>query len=305
MRRSLGSVYGGSVTRFLGPGLRGVAGRVIDTPTIAAAVNGHLTCMPMTVSRDGSTILVSNVTTHSIHEYGVADGCLRRVIGKNGRGALQFHQPGQVCFAPDDYVFVADAGNNRVQVLTPQLEFYSFLGIGTLTSPTWVCASAEVVVVAGTQAVARHVWYDLNYLPALAPPARDRDRDITVTVIRRRNGDVVHQFRSGCGTLVGLSLTQLGKGLNIVIADKRHVAVFGLDGTKSRELCGGMVSHATGMACAASGEVIVADANDRIVVFSATGELLHTFACKSHGIAVHGHTIFALDANSKQCVVVK
>ncbi len=32
MLRSLGSVFGGSVTRFLGGGLRGVVSRVIDTP---------------------------------------------------------------------------------------------------------------------------------------------------------------------------------------------------------------------------------------------------------------------------------
>jgi hypothetical protein len=38
MSRSLGSVYGGSVTRFLGGGLRGEESRVIMTNTRIAAI---------------------------------------------------------------------------------------------------------------------------------------------------------------------------------------------------------------------------------------------------------------------------
>jgi hypothetical protein len=54
LNRSLGSVYGGSVTRFLGGSLRGVVSRVIDTPGAQSFSNG------VAVSRDGCTLLVSD-----------------------------------------------------------------------------------------------------------------------------------------------------------------------------------------------------------------------------------------------------
>jgi hypothetical protein len=50
MLRSLGSVYGGSVTRFPGGSLRGVVSRVIDTPGVKSASNG------VAVSLDGCII---------------------------------------------------------------------------------------------------------------------------------------------------------------------------------------------------------------------------------------------------------
>jgi hypothetical protein len=44
-------------------------------------------------------------------------------------------------------VFIADRDNNRVQVLTPTLDFHSFVGEGQMGLPTGVCANADVVVV--------------------------------------------------------------------------------------------------------------------------------------------------------------
>ncbi len=54
MPRSLGSVYGGSVTRFLGGSYRGVVSRVIDSRGVKSDCNG------MAVSRDGCTLLVAD-----------------------------------------------------------------------------------------------------------------------------------------------------------------------------------------------------------------------------------------------------
>jgi DNA-binding beta-propeller fold protein YncE len=131
------------VTRFLSGSLRGVVSRVIDTPDVMSASNG------IAVSRDGHTLLVSDYLgdSHAIHEFDVMDGSRRRVVGDWGDGPLQFRGPRQVWIAPDDFVFVADWGNNRVQVLTPTLEFHSFVGVGKLRGPMGVCANADVVVV--------------------------------------------------------------------------------------------------------------------------------------------------------------
>ncbi len=53
MPRSLASVYGGSVTRFLVGGVGAFVSRVIETPGVRSVCNG------VAVSPDGSTLLVS------------------------------------------------------------------------------------------------------------------------------------------------------------------------------------------------------------------------------------------------------
>jgi hypothetical protein len=68
----------------------------------------------------------------SLHAFSVVDGSRRRVVGGCGDGPLQFKSPRQVCIAPDDFVFVSDFGNHRVQVLTPALDFHGFVGVGQL-----------------------------------------------------------------------------------------------------------------------------------------------------------------------------
>jgi DNA-binding beta-propeller fold protein YncE len=113
MPRSLGSVYGGSVTRFLGGSCRGVVSRVIGMRDVTSLSNG------VAVSRDGSTLLVSDFkgASDAIHVFRVADGSPLRVIGCWGTGPLQFESLHQVWVASDDFVFVADCHNKRVQVL--------------------------------------------------------------------------------------------------------------------------------------------------------------------------------------------
>ena len=84
--------------------------------------------------------------SHAIHEYSVADCSHRRLVGV---GPLQFFCPLQVWIASDDFVFVADMSNDRVQVPTPCLDFQGFrvVGVGQLDGPAGVCANADVVVV--------------------------------------------------------------------------------------------------------------------------------------------------------------
>jgi hypothetical protein len=80
MSRSLGSVHGGCVTRFLGGSLRGVVSRAIDTPGVKSWGG-------VAVSRDGCTLLVSDYGggSDAIHQYDVGDGSRRRVVGGRGR----------------------------------------------------------------------------------------------------------------------------------------------------------------------------------------------------------------------------
>jgi hypothetical protein len=69
-----------------------------------------------------------------------------------------------------------------------------------------------------------------------------------------------------------------------------------------------VLKHPTGVACSAFDELVVADyGNGRIVVFSASDEMVKTIGCGGiTGVAVHGGTIFAptwSDSKTK-CVVL-
>jgi DNA-binding beta-propeller fold protein YncE len=282
MPRSLGSVYGGSVTRFLGGGCRGIMSRVIDMSGVTSLDSG------VTVSRDGSTLLVTNSPAfgaHTIHEFRVDDGSLLRVIGDKGTGPLQFYGPRQVWVASDGFVFVAENCNTRVQVLTPRLDFHGFVGVDQLR-PVGVCANDTIIVVS-----------EAGY-----PNHR-------ISVFARCDGARLCRFGSegsGDGQLnwpCGLCFMTGHRHVAVADSSNNRVSVFSVEGEFVRHVGVGVLKHPTGVACSAFDELVVADTgNHRVAVFSASGDLVKTmrgglFA----GVALHGGTIFAHDAET--CVV--
>jgi hypothetical protein len=285
--RSLGSTYGGAVARFLGGGCRGVECRVIDTP------GGRSSIFGAGVSVDGSTLLVSEADAwggpHAIHVLTIADVPRRRVVGSKGDGPLQFIYPCQVYVAPDGFVFVADSGNHRVQVLTPTLDFHGFVGVGELSGPRGVCANADVVVVTEAGFNAPH----------------------RISVFSRCDGALVRRFAaygSGDGELHwprGLCFMSNDRHVAVADHDNSRASVFSVDGEFIRHVGGGHLKSPYGVACSAFDELVVADSgNSRVVVFSGSGELMKTVGRGDFiGVAVHGSTLFAQDRNSGRCVV--
>ncbi len=282
MPRSLGSVVGGSVTRFLGGSLRSVVSRVIDTPGVVSHGNG------VAVSRDGRPLLVvsdSADCSYAIHELDVVDGSWRSV-GRFGYGPLRFERPCDLCIAPDDFVFVADCVNERVQVMTPDLDFHSFVGVGQLRGPVGVCANADVVIVS----------------EGVAP---------RISMFNRHDGALVRRFGSrgsGDGQLSwprGLCFMSGDRHVAVADYDPGRVSVFSIDGQFIRHIGVGVLKHPEGVACSAFDELVVADTgNCRIVVFSDVGELLMSFGERYFtGVAVHGSTVFAQASNTQQCVL--
>jgi DNA-binding beta-propeller fold protein YncE len=279
MSRSLGSVYGGSVTRFLGGSLRGVVSRVIDTGCVASA--------GIAVSRDGCTLLLSSSAdgSHAIREIRVADGCQTRAIG-TADGPLQFYEPRQVCVAPDGFVYVADCWNHRVQVLTPTLDFHSFVGVDELGYPVGVCANADVVVVAEGEAV-------------------------RISVFSRRDSALLRRFGSE-GSDDGDLITAQGMCFmsgdrHVAVAEwgNSRVSVFSIDGEFIRHVGVGVLKRPRGIACSAFDELVVNDTGRGcVVVFSASGELLTTMGSGDfRSVAMHGSTVFAQGRFDGMCVV--
>jgi DNA-binding beta-propeller fold protein YncE len=286
MPRSLGSVYGGSVTRFLGGGCRRVASRVIATVDVRSLSNG------VAVSRDGSTLLVSDYSggCDAIHAFRIDDGSRLRVIGSRGDGPLQFNCPRQVWVASHDFVFVAEYGNNRVQVLTPRLDFHGFVGVGQLSGPVGVCADDDVIIVSET---------DVH----------------SISVFKRCDGALLRHFGSqgrGDGQLTwpqGLCFMSGHRHVAVADSDNDRVSVFSVEGEFVRHVGVGKLHLPSSVACSAFDELVVADwGNNRVAVFSASGEMLHTMGDGDFtGIAIHGGTIFAqtcdITAVSDECVV--
>jgi DNA-binding beta-propeller fold protein YncE len=246
MPRSLGSVFSGSVTRFLSRGvLRGVVSRVIATPRVMSSSNG------VAVSRDGNTLLVSDWQggSHAIHAFGVADGSRLRVIGSEGDGPLQFNGPSQVWIAADDFVFVADWGNHRVRVLTPTLDFHAFVGVGQLVGPRGVCANANIVVVSESGA---H----------------------RISVFSRATGARLHRFGcrgGGDGQLclpLGLCLVSGHRHVAVADSSNHRVSVFSFHGEFIRHVGVGVIKGHTGVACSAYDELVVPDYGNSDVILS-------------------------------------
>jgi DNA-binding beta-propeller fold protein YncE len=255
---------------------------VIATPGVKPLSNG------VAVSRDGSTLLLSSFTgsgSHAIHEFRVSDGLRLRVIGGAGDGPLQFTHPRQVWVASDGFVFVADFGNDRVQVLTPSLDFHAFVGVGLLDHPSGVCADDDVIVV-----------------------SEDAHR---ISVFDRGDGALLRRFGSfgsGDGQLMfPVGLCFLPGHRHVAVTDGRNcrVSVFSVDGDFIRHVGVGELNYPQGVACSAYDELVVADyGHSRVVVFGASGEVLKTMGDGGFsGVAMHDGTVFAQDFVGEKCVL--
>jgi DNA-binding beta-propeller fold protein YncE len=286
MPRSLGSVYGGSVTRFLGSALRSTSSRrVIATPRVKSRCSG------VAVSVDGCMLLVSDWYggSHAIHELSVVDGSQRRAVGGAGTGPLRFNRPCQVYIAPDGFVFVADYGNNRVQVLTSSLNFHCFIGEGDVRRPIGVCANADVVVVGSEHEHSTH----------------------RVAVFNRNDGTLLRRFGgagSGDGELMaprGLCFVTGDRHVAVADFNNYRVSVFDVAGDFIRHIGVGVLNGPLDVAATAVDELVVADFGSVCLrVFSSAGDLLASVGEGVFtGVAVHGRTVFASDGNTNSVSV--
>jgi hypothetical protein len=173
---------------------------------------------------------------------------------------------------------VADGRNNRVQVLTPSLDFHAFIGEGELDSPVGVCANADVVVVSETSS---H----------------------RLAVFNRRDGALLRRFRGrGDGRLHwprGLCFMSSRRHVAVTDSTNHRVSVFTVDGTLIRHVGVGVLRDPVGVACSAYDELVVADmGNHRVCVFSVDGDVVVTLGSGDvTAVAVHDSTVFAFEGS--------
>lgn len=258
MPRSLGSVYAAFVVLFTGSFFE-----LQRTQTLPRF------CKRVTITRDGCTLLAVDAANGMIYAYRVADGALLQTVGSSGSGLLQFCSPGQVYVASDDHVLVADAGNNRVQELTPRLEFHRFVGAGHVFQPRGVCADDTLIVVSENL---------LN----------------RISVFTRFHGALVRRFDCE-GSPAELCFTPDHDHIVVGTTAPSCVTVFTLDGTAVRRVgvdtlvCPGRVAYS------AFGELLVVDCAARLFVFGAHNDrpriIVYTGA---RDVALHAGAVYVL-----------
>jgi sugar lactone lactonase YvrE len=287
-------VYGGAVTLFLGGRVSDAQRRVIATPGVSS-VNGSVA-----VSGDGSTLLVADCLggSHAIHEFSVADGSRRRIIGERGDGPLQFDGVGQVWIASDDYVFVADCNNRRVQVLTPRLDFHGFVGVGHLEGPDGVCANADFVAVSENSAGRISVFSRgdgalLRRLEGPGFPCSDAlclvsDRHIAVAeftgarvCVYDVEGDFIGVVVDGVNHPCAVACFALGE---LAVVEHKYVTLFATDDALGHD----ETPRASGGASPGSDRSPIADCGPYRNVVEMGG-----FRGGFSGVATHGSTLFA------------
>ena len=84
---------------------------------------------PCGVAVDGKgNLLVVDASNHRIQKF-TSDGRFIASVDGHGKGALQFNNPSGLAFnAYNNRIYVADAGNNRIQVLNSDLTYSSTFG---------------------------------------------------------------------------------------------------------------------------------------------------------------------------------
>lgn len=263
--RSLASVYGCFVTLFLGGGVRGVVSRVIS-----AKMAGF---RPFAFSDGGSLLLAIARCRLLVCDARTHDGALLRKIGRFGKGRRQFNWPRDICVPPDGFVFIADTGNCRVQVLTPTLEFHSF--ISTLDRcPFCVCANATVVcTIAGNEGV-------------------DVFSRVHGTFLRRLPNAGFRYVDAGFVYVGGMCLAPCNN--YVAVSVERRIVVAALDGTSVFSIVHPLVVNPCDIAWSAHNEIFAAHSlrNAGFSAFSPDGTLLARFGSfTSHGISLHRNTL--------------
>jgi hypothetical protein len=243
---------------------------------------------------DDARLLVSDggnyCTSHAISVFSLADGALVHTVGgpDAGSGMCQFHDPCQLCVATDGFVFVADRGNNRIQVLTPELTFSAFVGSGRLKCPRGVAASDAVVVASewGSHCVSLFSRADYSLLRTFGSFGSRPDQFINPGAVCFVDG---------------------GTRIAVTGFSNKRVSVYNVDGSLDRLLTAeGVLSHPVGIACTDANELIVADSTNRSVyVLDDVGAITRTLDVGDEcvGVVVVAPATVLVQCATQRCLV--
>ena len=80
-------------------------------------------------------------------------------VGKIGSGREEFRYPRQLAISPNQHLYVADSHNNRLQIMTTDLEFTNSLQHQTMSYPVDVkFSNDEMLVLSATDSPCIHLF---------------------------------------------------------------------------------------------------------------------------------------------------
>ncbi len=100
------------------------------------------------VDTEREMLYVVDPPSHDIKVFGLADGKLKRVIGKRGVGPGEFNFPAWLALDREGRLYVTDSLNGRIQILSPEGKPLSAVGrfgdgSGNFSSPKGVALDSE------------------------------------------------------------------------------------------------------------------------------------------------------------------
>ena len=80
-------------------------------------------------------VYVTDVILHAIIGFRLPDLKMTKRVGKRGSGSEEFKCPRQLAIAPNQHIYVTDQYNDRLQILTKDLEFNDSIKHQAMTEP--------------------------------------------------------------------------------------------------------------------------------------------------------------------------
>ncbi len=117
-------------------------------PAVVLAEFAHGNPVDLARGPDGD-LYVLDGAAGTVSQYSAAN-VLKSVIGSSGAGRGQLLSPQALAVGLDGLIYVADTGNNRVQVFDSSGSVVRQIGAGLLSSPRGVAVTGESVVVSDT-----------------------------------------------------------------------------------------------------------------------------------------------------------
>uniref|UniRef100_A0A6C0KDC3 Ubiquitin-like domain-containing protein n=1 Tax=viral metagenome TaxID=1070528 RepID=A0A6C0KDC3_9ZZZZ len=200
-------------------------------------------------ARKISSYVFSDDTIHMFVDN--VPGTFIRKFGGSGRGDGQFSSPDGICVSNDE-IYVADTGNNRVQVFDLEGNFVRKFGMGNLDGPSGICEASGEIYVSSTGQASGHGKHCVQVY------------DLEGNFVRKfgEKGDSDGQF-------------YMPKGIcandDIYVADRNRVQVFDLEGNFVRKFETGVNSGGIDVS---NGEVYVVKINHFIEVFDLQGRYI-------------------------------
>ena len=94
-----------------------------------------------------NTVFISDTEVNALFKFTTPDLTLRTVVGRKGTGNGEFRNPRQLVISPNELIYVADQGNDRVQILDYNLALRGCLQHQSMTSPVDVKFSVNQIFV--------------------------------------------------------------------------------------------------------------------------------------------------------------